>query len=445
MSKVFLKLQFVFSLLLYLFINLKLWSKSYDPRFYDDLFLGRIPFFWFLHWTIGGALLLFIFYRAIKAFNAKYFIFSQILFVITFLIITIFLEVFLRTFPSFLPLQLIEQLGYTAQDKEVSYKLKNTVADKYLDDPELGIIHQPKLSFLLKTVDFSYQFRTDSKGFTNVDDETLYENADIVTIGDSFTEGVGVSHQNAYPNRLAALTNKRVLNLGHGSYDAFQYPIVLKRYGLQAKPKTVIISIWCWNDLQSRYFAWKDQNKDGSMPYSKFESKITTSRAQNRKKSYAYQYAEFLSRTFLKMYMGKWNYGPMRGIVINNQKIDLPLSKYIPGNSLDYNLTVLRSVLSELKSMAAEHHFRLVVIYLPMKEEVYYRFMKNQSETIDYDWLAKPVMETMKTMNVEGIDFTPIFLKEAAQGKKLYHTFDVHLNEEGYGLVAKTLKEYLNK
>ncbi len=451
MYKICLKFQLVLFTLFYLFLNFKFWTKTYDPMFYDTLFLNKIPLFWFVHLTLGGLVVLGIIYKLFQKIDAKKFIFLEIFLCLILVIFCPVLELTLRKFPSLLPLPLIEKLGYTEDDQNVSRKLKHTVADKYVDDPELGILHEPNLSFPLETSDFSYHYQTDSKGFTNFEDETLYQQADIVTLGDSYTEGVGVPQNLSYPRQLANLLNRRILNLGHGSYDSYQYPIVLKRYGLTAKPKTVIVSFWCFNDFQNRYFYWNKANKEKAVSYRKFidNGDMIQYRKENRKQLYSKQLFSFISTRLLESYKSLWDFGAYRGISINGKKISMPISKYIVGSDeeIESCLAYLKSVLSELKQMAKKNNFRLIVLYLPMKEEVYYRFIKNlPNETRqNLDWWRTPAIKAIQEMNVEVIDFTPPFIEAAKHQKQIYHTSDVHLNLEGYSLVASTLNTYLKK
>lgn len=449
MYKICLRFQLILMALIYLFLNFKFWTKTYDPLFYDTLLLGRIPLFWFINLTLGGLLVLYIIYKLTQKFEAKKIIFLEVFTLIVVVIVCSLLEFTLRRYPGLLPLHLIEMLGYTEEDKEVSRKLKYTATDRYLDDSELGILHKPNLSFPLKTKDFSYQFKSDSQGFTNFEDETLYQQADIVTIGDSYTEGVGVPHDLSYPRQLAQLTHQRILNLGHGSYDAYQYPIVLKRYGLAAHPRTVIVSFWCFNDFQDRYFTWHKINTEKAITYQTFinNSQMITDRRLKRKKSYIKQLFSLLSTELLESYKSLWNFGAYRGISINGKKISMPISKYIVGSNeeIESCLKNLRSVLSELKQMAKKNNFRLIVLYIPMKEEVYYRFIKNlPAETREnLDWWRTPAIKAIREMDVEVVDMTPVFIQAAQESNQIYFTTDIHPNQKAYALMASTLNTYL--
>ena len=58
------------------------------------------------------------------------------------------------------------------------------------------------------------------------------EQADIVFIGDSFTEAASVAEEDTFVRRVAKASGLKAVNLGRGAYGPQQELIVLKRYGL---------------------------------------------------------------------------------------------------------------------------------------------------------------------------------------------------------------------
>jgi len=93
---------------------------------------------------------------------------------------------------------------------------------------------------------FRWDVRYDHNGFRN---QTDLKSADIVVIGDSFVEGLTVSDAQLVTSLLAHLQGKVVANLGQSTYGPQQELIVLKRYGLPLRPRTVVWMFFEGNDL----------------------------------------------------------------------------------------------------------------------------------------------------------------------------------------------------
>lgn len=90
--------------------------------------------------------------------------------------------------------------------------------------------------------------RTDKRGYRN---RTNLDQYDIVTLGDSFTEGSKVSDENPWPVRLAAISGRTVCNLGMSGYDPLHYLESLREVGLTLKPHVVLCLLCEGNDFRS--------------------------------------------------------------------------------------------------------------------------------------------------------------------------------------------------
>ena len=125
-------------------------------------------------------------------------------------------------------------------------------------DPALGFVRKPFVSWkgYAPDVDRLVEYRTDENGFRN---EPGQRQADVVFIGDSFTEAATVAEQDTFVQRVAQATGLRVINLGRGAYGPQQELIVLKRYGLAYKPRVVVWQLFEGNDLTDaeQFAEWK--------------------------------------------------------------------------------------------------------------------------------------------------------------------------------------------
>lgn len=125
-------------------------------------------------------------------------------------------------------------------------------------DPELGFVRRPFVSWkgYIPDVDRIVEYRTDENGFRNAPGQ---RQADIVFIGDSYTEAATVAEQDTFVQRVAQETGLSVVNLGRGAYGPQQELLVLKRYGLAYKPRVVVWQLFEGNDLTDaeEFAEWK--------------------------------------------------------------------------------------------------------------------------------------------------------------------------------------------
>jgi len=94
--------------------------------------------------------------------------------------------------------------------------------------------------------DISYTMTVDGRGFRN---RQAVSECDVLTLGDSFTEGSEVSDDQTYPALLAKRTGKVVYNLGMAGGTPRTYLASLKTIGVGLKPKCALVMIYEGNDF----------------------------------------------------------------------------------------------------------------------------------------------------------------------------------------------------
>ena len=133
-------------------------------------------------------------------------------------------------------------------------------------DEELGFVRKPGVSWhgYIKETNRLVDYRTDKNGFRNSTAEQSV--ADVVFIGDSFTEAVEVSDDDTFVRRVGIATGLSVVNLGRGGYGPQQEFLVLQKYGLTYKPRFVVWQLFEANDLlDAEHFAtWKKDPKQSN-------------------------------------------------------------------------------------------------------------------------------------------------------------------------------------
>jgi len=85
----------------------------------------------------------------------------------------------------------------------------------------------------------------DAWGFRN---ESIPAEADIITLGDSWTYGTVVNKEDAWPVLLAGMSSRNVYNMGMGGANLINYYQTFEK-SLQLHPKYVIVSFYFGNDF----------------------------------------------------------------------------------------------------------------------------------------------------------------------------------------------------
>lgn len=143
------------------------------------------------------------------------------------------------------------------------------ISRKYsVPDEELGFARKPGISWTgaFPNTDRVVYYRTDENGFRNPNG---VDRADVVFIGDSFTEGATVEEHETFVRRAGAASGLSVVNLGRGAYGPQQELIVLKRHGLAYSPRVVVWQLFEGNDLEdARAFReWQENSERESVPF----------------------------------------------------------------------------------------------------------------------------------------------------------------------------------
>jgi hypothetical protein len=130
----------------------------------------------------------------------------------------------------------------------------------YVRDAELGYRHEAHYreqgSFVRGNIGealclpanppVEFDLRYDQHGFRNDED---MDRADVVVIGDSYVESPMLPHSVLLTTALSNTLGTPVVNLGTSGYGPEQELIVLKRYALNFRPKTIVWIFFEGNDL----------------------------------------------------------------------------------------------------------------------------------------------------------------------------------------------------
>ena len=337
--------------------------------------------------------------------------------------------------------------------------------------PDLAFAYKPNLNVILYHPEAGFwTLRTDHRGFANMD-PTLQNRADVVVLGDSFMQGVLVEPDESFPARLAERTGRRVLNLGIPGWDAFQYPIVLRQYGLRARPRVIVVGVFGTNDWNARFPLFAEYRRQ--MPdrdYSDFLDMQAKARRPPGPPGLFGLPERLYRRAYLPAAIGALfdphHVGAAAGrdyeeLTLAGQPVRLRLAdalrlwRAIDPDKLmaEHRLGIeqLGRSIGELRALAAQTRARLVVMYVPTMEEVYFPLIGEDSEF----WGQTPkarVLEKFARLRAvvtsmaqpsELLDLTGPLGDVARRGESLYWIHDPHWNRRGNTAVAEIVARNL--
>lgn len=158
--------------------------------------------------------------------------------------------------------------------------------DAYEFDPELGVVAKKNIRYT-NLKDYREEFHTNGLGTVNYSENFNSYKKIVYAIGDSFTQGTGLTNDSSYPFQLDMLLNVRngkynhdyaVINLGLGGYGSAQELIVLKRYlKTLPKPDYILITGYTndpWDDYRFQSGLIFKNPMDGNPKYGIFSKPL---------------------------------------------------------------------------------------------------------------------------------------------------------------------------
>ncbi len=110
---------------------------------------------------------------------------------------------------------------------------------------------------------FVYEWTTDRRGFKNTPEVAARESVEVLALGDSFTEGMGVRVEDTWTSRLSA-RGVPAYSLGVQGYAPAQFVGAYERYGRALKPRWVVVGYT--GDVFLRNSHFRDAGKPSGLP-----------------------------------------------------------------------------------------------------------------------------------------------------------------------------------
>jgi hypothetical protein len=308
-------------------------------------------------------------------------------------------------------------------------------------DPELGFVRKPHIKWRghAAGIERLADYRTDELGFRN---PPGVRRADIVFIGDSFTEAASVEESETFAQRVAAQTGMSVVNLGRGAYGPQQELIVLERYGLSYQPRVVVWQLFEGNDLKdvSNFAEWRNNSQATKSLLTRYFDNSLLRLPLER----TWQSRSVTARANLR-----YHDGTAQQLVVRYP--------YLPGQveESEIEFAEIRKTIEAGYRLCQSRGIQLVIIHVPVMARVMEPWLEfaaaadrekylpgnNVNEPQDF---GNQLAAFCRELGLPYLDLFPALRSRAAtDNRKLYVPNDEHLDTQGHEVVAQTLKQFL--
>jgi lysophospholipase L1-like esterase len=262
------------------------------------------------------------------------------------------------------------------------------------------------------------------------------ERVDVLALGDSFTFGLGVRDDETWPaqlqQKLSEASGRRfdVVNAGTISYGVFQELDLLKSSALATRPRVLVHALY-WNDFMNA-----SAPEPGAASVVDTNGYLAWDRLSRPRGGLRQMMSSAVSSSALLYTLRQ---------AVSKERTNVPGSSYATAYArfLEEGLTPrewapVEDFYRELKRLAAERDFRLLVAIMPVSDVAIHKrpAQGHAYATGARDLLRRldiPYVDAFQLLDAQS-DVPKYFLPEAA---------DAHLNPGGYRLVADALAKAL--
>lgn len=310
----------------------------------------------------------------------------------------------------------------------------------------------------IEVPEIAYEGTYDKHGFRNAGGD---RDGDVVVLGDSFIE-IGESDADLFTRRLEGISGLRAVNLGLAWYGPFQYLEVLKRYGVERKPKYAVLSFFEGNDLKDilEYVHW---TRGGDYYHFNLSSKGVLGRYRLAVRE-TIQYLTEGGKPSEGTRVAKES---QDGAAVHPDLVDLELGDKPFKARFGYAINTaeipqivrsdewkdLRQLLTEFRKVCAEHRIVPVLMFIPTKAHIYAEYSTELSGTnwtsirkqqiAAKDNVRNAITGVANELQIHMLDLTPVFETSARKGEMLYYPFDTHWNQAGRQAAAEAVAKAL--
>lgn len=285
-------------------------------------------------------------------------------------------------------------------------------------------------------------YKTDKDGFRN---HRQIDRADIVVLGDSYTEAGNVAEEEGYVFKLGQKTGLQTKNLGVAGYTTPHELIILRLNGLPAQPRLVILQVAESNDLpeNEQFYKWVQAGH----PPMEFEPLVRSRADAWKQSSPTYGLFQAFFPMQLNAYTLQGHFTDSKGERRLTRFLHAPNSNMQPAGHVGWN--IMQGSLQRMTEICREDSIQLLVMMIPDKINVL-RDVVDFGTAAAAELNASPVIPAEQSFaahlagicrrfQVPFVDMTPALQESAKAGNAVYLPLDTHLSPAGHDVVADVL------
>ena len=309
-----------------------------------------------------------------------------------------------------------------------------------------------RIRFYRGTVNqFQYSWITDKRGFKNLNSVADLPRVDIVAVGNSFTEGMGVATEHTYPSILSS-NGYSTYNLGVQGYSPSQMAGALQQFGLSLKPKYIIAAYTGGTHMRENTIKKKETQGYpggiGDIARGELNPEI-----RNQAKflfSGIWLMTKNLRQTLINKILN-------RSVYIEEKKFNLYKTGFTnlknydsnPNNKPSWNISL--NSFKKIDELSRKIGAKLILVYIPSRNIIYYE--RATKSTIPKKVLSESKFlgefaETNKIVYINPINKLKQYVNNLPDDFSMktlpYLEIDGHMNKVGYKIISDEIIKTLN-
>jgi len=280
----------------------------------------------------------------------------------------------------------------------------------------------------------------------------------ILVLGDSFTFGMGVKHENIYTEVLQKLLNEKdaenvyeVVNTGAIGYTLDNQLLLLKEKGLELNPDAVIVGFFVGNDVtEFRRHEWITDNLDNLVEINDLKHYVDE---DNRLR---YKGEEEPLSYFINFVYTRWQILSKKvGLFTEENGPTLTWPAFLETDNVhgdpmlpEYWLKY-EVALKQMKKELDKQKIELIVVAIPMDVQTNKKYWDKYPEMYFDDEayeLSRPqakIQELTDELEIDFIDLLPYFREADSDVWYYYEKVDPHWTNQGHELAAEIIANNL--
>lgn len=355
---------------------------------------------------------------------------------ISIVLCSIFLELFVR---KFFPQELVY--------------LRAT--EVWVKDDILGWKHKINASTPVNAVgERMIHFKTDENGFRVGDTKIKSPVYKILALGDSFTEGLLVEHEETFTGRLELILseglglNTRVVNAGVGGWSPNQYLLQAKDELDREEYDLVLVFVYIGNDLVKIRQDKFTPKQIGDKHDLRLPSNFSKAELVN---AIIYPINDFLeTRSAVFMLFKKRSSALMMKLGITTNYFP---NVFLKSEAKSPSYRVTAEICSDIEKVASEHGIETLFVLIPTSQQVQEESFKEfttgfniDPSLVDVTQPNRLLRENLENLGLSVFDSLPEMKEEYNKRKiRFYGARTDHFNSEGHKVFANILVPVLGE